>query len=1048
MTEPTSTKKSKQTPLPHKKQIRLLFENMLDGFAYCRMLYENDQPYDFIYLDVNAAFEQLTGLKNVVGKRVSQVIPALRESNPEVFEIYGRVALTGIPERFETFLPILNTWLSVSVYSTEKEYFYVTFDNITKYKHAESELEQRAIQLGLINNLSAQITSVLEIDRLLDQAAYLIHHTFNYHHVAIFLIEEGLLSLKAVAGSYTSYFQVGHSQQLDQGIIGRVVTSGQEVVANDVSLCPHYISLIAPHTVTCSELCIPLIIAGETVGVLDIQSPQLNGFSQNDVVAMEALAHQLAGAIANARLYEHAWQKISERRRIEAEISARNRELTLLNQIIAVSSGSRDIETILETTCYELGQAFNVAHVLATLLNEANNEVEVVADYLDRKTGSTASQEQGEVAAPEKRIPAEHWTPLAQYLLDQSGPLVAPEAQNDPRLASFREWLQRLGIVSLLGLPLCVEGKVLGSLILHTTQPHSFSNDEVTLAWSVADQVGGVLTRARLDQKRARAEAEVRAREEHFRQVVASVGDHIYLSESTAAGRHLNHYISPNVEQLTGYPPEKFMNDASFWPTVAIHPDDQGLAAQQLNRLRQGQNSEVEYRLIRADGQIIWVRDNGRPVLQADSVLIYGVVGDITARKETELALRQERALLAQRVAERTRELSAANAELARAARLKDEFLANMSHELRTPLNAILGLSESLLEQFRGPLNEYQLKWVKTIEQSGRHLLELINDILDLSKIEAGKLELQLETVSVIDLCQASLIFVREMAGKKKTQLSFRLDDWDLIFQADPRRLKQILINLLSNAVKFTPAGGQVSLEVTPNPAEGAIHFAVKDSGIGISAEDMSKLFKPFIQLDGGLSRQYEGTGLGLALVRKLVDLHGGSVTVASAGIPGQGSRFIASLPWSPTPDNAQTHEESNSLDSGSMPEATPGNRKGTILLAEDNEMSLEFLGDYLEHQGYHLVIARNGSEALERAVEIEPDLILMDIQMPILDGLQVTRHLRAYPRFATTPIVALTALAMPGDRERCLAAGTNEYLTKPVSLKGLIQVMDRLLPV
>ncbi|MCL4294640.1 MAG: PAS domain S-box protein [Anaerolineae bacterium] len=926
-----------------------------------------------------------------------------------------------------------------------RENVVIAHEYITERKRAELELEQRAVQLALINSISAQVTAVLELDRLLDQSAFLIHHMFDYHHVALFLSEEEVLKLKAVAGLYAPYFPAGHTQGLDQGIIGRVATSGLKIVANDVGQDPYFTSLIAAHSITRSELCIPLSIAGQTIGVLDIQSPNLNGFGQNDVIAMEALAHQLAGAIANARLYEQARQEISERQRVEQEISARNRELLLLNQIIAVSASGQDVEAILETTCSELARTFNMAQVTATLLDGEKSELVVAARYGATETGLPEIQNGEWLTEQGGRIPVDRHHPLVRHLLNLSGPLVAPEAQSDPRLASIREPLRRRGIVSVLIIPLRDEEDILGSLNLEAVEPRTFSSGEAALAWSVADQVAGALNRIRLERKRAEAEAEMRANEERFRQVVASVSDHIYMSEITGEGEHLNRYISPNVEELTGYGFEEFVRDASFWPEVVIYGEDRAAAAAQLSRLQQGENSEVEYRLVRADGQVIWVRDNGRVVAQGGSVLIYGVVSDVTERKQAEMALLEERALLAGRVTERTAELSAANAELARAARLKDEFLANMSHELRTPLNAILGMSEVLREHIYGPLNEKQLHAVGHIEEGGRHLLTLINDILDLSKIEAGKLELFMAPVSVENVCQASLRFIKQMAQKKRIEVTLALASPLGTLQADERRLKQILVNLLTNAVKFTPEGGQVRLEVGYEGGGEAIQFRVRDSGVGIAAEDMQRLFKPFVQLDSKLSRHHEGTGLGLSLVSRLTELHGGSVRVESQ--VGQGSQFTISLPClgEGSPVEAVAHQPSGSPPAGL--EKGSGQKRPLILLAEDNEANIETLRPYLGAKGYRLKVARNGSQAVQMAQEERPAVILMDIQMPVLDGLEAIRQLRANGHFAGVPIIALTALAMPGDRERCLAAGANEYLSKPVSLKSLVELISKMAP-
>jgi PAS domain S-box-containing protein len=288
---------------------------------------------------------------------------------------------------------------------------------------------------------------------------------------------------------------------------------------------------------------------------------------------------------------------------------------------------------------------------------------------------------------------------------------------------------------------------------------------------------------------------------------------------------------------------------------------------------------------------------------------------------------RHHAAELEERVAERTAELSgtaarllAANVDLEKAARLKDEFLASMSHELRTPLNAILVLSENLEENVYGPVTDKQFKSLKTIRESGQHLLALINDVLDLAKIGAGKVELVLDLVSVQDICKASLRLIGPAAAKKGLTTSLDLDPTVSTFTVDGRRLKQMLGNLLNNAVKFTPEGGAIGLEVAGDRRNGVVRFTVWDTGIGIAGEDTSRLFQPFIQLDARLSREYAGTGMGLNLVKRLVELHGGTVSVESA--LGKGSRFTVSLPWSPAPaDKAEA--EDRSADALSAPDGT-----------------------------------------------------------------------------------------------------------------------------
>lgn len=394
---------------------------------------------------------------------------------------------------------------------------------------------------------------------------------------------------------------------------------------------------------------------------------------------------------------------------------------------------------------------------------------------------------------------------------------------------------------------------------------------------------------------------------------------------------------------------------------------------------------------------------------------------------------------------ERAAALHVANAELARAARLKDEFLASMSHELRTPLNAILGIGEALREQVYGAVNEHQIAALNNIEESGRHLLSLINDILDLSRIEAGKLELEIDPISVESVCAASLRFIHQMAQHKQLKISAQYDPEVKIIQADERRLKQVLVNLLSNAVKFTPANGTVGLEVWAEPQHETVHFTVWDTGIGISTHDLVKLFQPFVQLDSSLSREYPGTGLGLVLVHRMVELHGGGVSVLSE--PGKGSRFTISLPWEKESTMRFVEGKKDGGEEGRNSAATLRATKlvtastinettaPLILIAEDNESNRKTLCDYLLGQNYRVRLSREGNEALACAREERPDLIVMDIQMRGMSGLEAIRSFRSEESLRAIPIIALTALAMPGDRERCLEAGASEYLSKPVSL-------------
>jgi PAS domain S-box-containing protein len=387
-------------------------------------------------------------------------------------------------------------------------------------------------------------------------------------------------------------------------------------------------------------------------------------------------------------------------------------------------------------------------------------------------------------------------------------------------------------------------------------------------------------------------------------------------------------------------------------------------------------------------------------------------------------------------------ELKRLNAELSRTSRAKDEFLASMSHELRTPLNAVLGLGEILLEEIAGPLTAQQRSYLHRIDEAGRHQLALINDVLDLAKIEAGKLSLDLCAVRLEDVCRASLRMVQEAAICKSIRLTSREGHCGARLLVDERRLKQILVNLLSNAVKFTPEGGDVGIETACDEG-GSMRVTVWDSGIGIDRVDQARLFQPFEQVGSASPAHRAGTGLGLSLVRQLVQLHGGEIRVESA--PGRGSRFTVLLPGACTSPPPPGPARDGSLPPRHAPAAAP---RGRVVVADDEENNVTVACDYLLARGFEVHAARDGSEALGIVRTLRPDLVLMDVHMPGVDGLTATRALRSDPDPALRrlPIIALTASAMPGDRERCLAAGANAYLTKPVALKALLAMIEQLL--
>jgi PAS domain S-box-containing protein len=482
-------------------------------------------------------------------------------------------------------------------------------------------------------------------------------------------------------------------------------------------------------------------------------------------------------------------------------------------------------------------------------------------------------------------------------------------------------------------------------------------------------------------------------------------------------------------DELIGAPFKNYFTD----PTIA----EAGI-----NRvLNEGKVTNYELTARARDGQLTVVSYNAKTFHNRDRVL-QGVFA--AARDVTELKLFEQR-------------LQLKNMELEEASRMKSEFLANMSHELRTPLNAIIGFSEILRDGLIGDLSEQQRGFIGDIFAAGNHLLSLINDILDLSKVEAGKMTLDVESVEVWSLFANSLSIIREKAAARHINLSMNVPTELGSINADARKVKQIVYNLLSNAVKFTVDGGQVTLSVSRVPRakvgvlsgswEGLtfpmpdndfqefLQISVTDSGIGIAPEGLEHLFKPFSQIDSGLSRKFEGTGLGLVMLKSLAELHSGTVAAESA--VGEGSCFTVWLPLRPPKKTVKTPTKAPVL---ILPNPMDGVR--TALVVEDDLKSADVIRVQLEAEGFEVLHAVSAEAALEIASQQPLSLITLDIMLPDMDGWELLARLKDLPELRLIPVVIISIVA---DPKKGFSLGAAAVMQKPISRQQLFDSLTDL---
>lgn len=597
--------------------------------------------------------------------------------------------------------------------------------------------------------------------------------------------------------------------------------------------------------------------------------------------------------------------------------------------------------------------------------------------------------------------------------LETERSIAVDDAMNDKRTQELSaSYLSELGITSLLDAPIWLGGRVVG-VVCHEQfgEVHQWTVEEENFASAIADYVALAIESSNRHTAQAtlqKTQAQLQAMFER-----SSIG----IGLANITGQIVD--INPALCQMLGYSREEVYGKC-FSNFISSHPEDVELYQQLVSGICD--RIEIERPLLNKNGKLVWANLSISTILGNNNTpeFLLILIKDITERQQTELKLRASE--------------TAAEA----GNRAKSEFLAIMSHELRTPLNAIMGLSQLLQQEMVGSLNEKQQEYISCIYSSGEHLLALINDILDLSKVEAGKEELNILPVPVTDLCNYVISSVCDQAAEKGLQLTSEIDPQVDMCMGDASRIKQMLINLLTNAIKFTPEG-QVSLEVKKVP--GGIIFTVIDTGIGIDSNQFQFLFEPFTQLDSQLNRQYEGTGLGLALTRKLARLHGGDVTVVST--LGQGSRFSLFLP-----DKVDLISQIDEVTTTSV-KLPASSKQKRILLAEQEPNTAIFLQDYLQIIGYQVEWLDNAENFLENLRNFQPNLILLDEQsFTSLYRGYLLKLLRQEDDLQDIPVVIICESDHDFAEFTSLHARNYGYLVKPIRIVQLESILNTMFEV
>lgn len=888
--------------------------------------------------------------------------------------------------------------------------------------------QDRAVRLESAVEMAGLTTGIMEREDLLMNAVDFFKERFDLYYAGIFLLDdEGQWAvLEAGTGEAGKKLQQMGFRLLVDGdaTIGRCVRTMENQLTLDVSAeDERFDNPLLPDTQ--SEVALPLISRGQVIGAMSIQSDQRFAFTEDDVATLQLMVNQLANVIESTNLYERSQNSLEE--------------TSTLYHIAQRVADARTVEDVLQAAVDGIAQREEPDVVSAALLLPPDHPTELRTEVAWARSGEDV---------PLIVYPIEKIRRLYDTLRIEQR-FVTSDATQDPTVGSFaRDIYRQMGWRAMAAFQYEIRGAQYGVILIHNRKAREFSNAELRFYENVARQAFVALESLNLVET-TQAEAEQRAVLNEVLQVASSsleiqtlfqeVGEVIARRQEMPV--MIWHWDEELVRPVAVYDAGgKFLIGGEDAPTFTLgeaplighvieHPEMQHIDFTRRPDARLPQVANFGHPLEEAVfvplqtreglvGVLVFGRQAGHdPIdeMELDFIRTAGI--NISVSLETAQLYEQ-----AQITAEKLKEVD----------QLKSEFLANMSHELRTPLNSIIGFSRVILKGIDGPLTDMQKTDLTAIYESGQHLLSLINDILDISKIEAGKMEFNFEQVNLHKTVKSVMSSANALV-KSKPDIDLRSnlpEDLPEVI-ADERRVRQVILNLLSNAAKFTEEG---YIEVAATYDNYQVIMSVEDTGIGIPPEKIADVFERFKQVDSSSTRRYEGTGLGMSLSRMFVQAHGGDIWVEST--VDQGSTFYFSLPIGGP--EAEPEEEEEAPTRG-LREPTPAR---TVLVVDDDESVITLFRRYLEKRGYRVFGLTSSERVVEEAKRLHPYAITLDILMPKKDGWTLIQELKDDPETHDIPLIVCSIVS---DADKGLSMGVADYLMKPIMEQELVSTLERL---